>query len=947
MNRRELLTGAGALALLPGCASLAHARDAPSPATSRSASRELSSLNKGWRFFEGDIAPPEIRGHGMSYANAKAGVAFGGAAPDFDDSEWATLTLPHDFASHQLPQPDANASQGYRRRGIAWYRRLVRLHETDKGKHLEIRLDGISTLATIWFNGTLVARNWSGYNSAYLDITPFATYGEALNSLVVRVDAKTQQGWWYEGAGIYRNTWLVKRSAVHIVTDGVFAHPVKRGSRWVIPIEVTVGSHLPTSRDLQVRCTLLDEQGRRVARIARRLTALPLEKSVATMEMAIGDPQLWSVESPVLYRMHTELVDGGAVHDEADTPCGFRTQRFDPHKGFFLNGRHVKLKGVCIHPDHAGVGVAVPRGILEYRLQRLKALGCNAIRCAHNAEDKDFYDLCDRMGFLVMDENRVFNLAPEHIAELQWLVRRDRNHPSVILWSVFNEEPMQGTAQGREMVRRMVHEVKRLDRTRPVTAAMNDGVLTPENVAQAVDVVGFNYQTDVYDAFHKAFPNVPIVSSEDTAAYMTRGEYKTVAEKHVVASYDDDHSWGLTHRDQWKAVTERDFVAGSFVWSGFDYHGEPTPHEWPSNSSFFGIMDLCGFEKTAFWIHKAQWVDEPVLRIVPHWNWPGREGEAILVMACHNLDEVELRLNGTLVARQPGERYRMNRWQVPYAPGRLEAIGYRSGRVVARDAVETTSAAVRLRLTPERTAMSGDGLDAQPFKVQALDALGRPVPTAQHTVSFRVEGGQLIGVGNGDPNDTDGEKGPTRRLFNGLAQAIVQTHEGTSGSLRLIAEAPGLEAAVSAVRIEPRAPAWAYEASPAPVQAIGGWRNSPIVSELPAGDWRPAPQDMNSWGWVGNGAVHRFDKSGYAVFGVELRPFATLSKRGGQLRFFKLSGLCEVFCNGVSLGRKERPEAEDARFALPAGLDKAWLTVRFAVVPGEGVGFGGARLTGP
>jgi len=315
-------------------------------------------------------------------------------------------------------------------------------------------------------------------------------------------------------------------------------------------------------------------------------------------------------------------------------------------------------------------------------------------------------------------------------------------------------------------------------------------------------------------------------------------------------------------------------------------------------------------------------------------------------MACHNLDEVELRLNGTLVERQQGERYRMNRWQVPYAPGRLEAIGYRNGRVVARDAVETTGAAVRLRLTPERAAMNGDGLDAQPFKVEALDAQGRPVPTAQHAVSFRVEGGQLIGVGNGDPNDTDGEKGPTRRLFNGLAQAIVQTQEGTSGRLRLIAEAPGLEAAVSVVRVERRAPSWPYEASPAPVQAIGGWRNSPIVPEMPAGDWRPAAQDMNSWGWVGNGAVHHSDKSGYAVFGVELRPFSTLSKHGGQLRFFKLSGRCEVFCNGVSLGRKERPEAEDARFALPAGLDKAWLAVRFVVVPGEPLGFAGARLTG-
>ena len=942
MNRRELLAATGAIALLPRAAA---ALDVQPLAGQQAATRLVSSLNKGWRFFEGDIAPPEIRGHGMSYANAKAGVAFGGAAADFDDSEWTTVTLPHDFASHQPPQPGANASQGYRRRGIAWYRRLVRLDETDRGKHLEIRLDGISTLATIWFNGTLVAHNWSGYNTITLDVTPFATYAEALNSLVVRVDAQAQQGWWYEGAGIYRNTWLVKRHPVHIVTDGVFAHPVKRGPRWVIPIEVTVGSTLATSRDVQLRCTLLDEHGRRVARIAKPLTALPLERSVVTLQMVVDDPRLWSVESPTLYRMHTELLDDGAVRDEAQTNCGFRTQHFDPHRGFFLNGRHVKLKGVCLHQDHAGVGVAVPRGILEYRLQRLKALGCNAIRCAHNAQDSAFYELCDRMGFLVMDENRVFNPSGEHMAELEWLVRRDRNHPSVILWSVFNEEPMQGSAQGREMVRRMVHAVKRLDRTRPVTAAMNDGVLAPDNAAQAVDVVGFNYQTGAFDAFHKAFPNVPITSSEDTCGYMTRGEYTTDPKRQVFASYDDDQAvWGLTHRAAWKAIAERDFVAGGFVWSGFDYHGEPTPHEWPSNATFFGIMDLCGFEKTAFWIHKAQWVDEPVLRIVPHWNWPGREGEHITVMACSNVDEVELRLNGALIGRQHGDRYEMNRWQVPYAPGRLEAIGYRGGRMVVRDAVETTGPAVRLRLTPERPTMIGDGLDAQPIKVEALDAQGRPVPAAQHVVTFRVEGAQLIGLGNGDPNDTDGEKGPTRRLFSGLAQAIVQTLEGSSGSLRLTADAPGLEAAVCIVRVAPGTPGAAHEASPAPVQAIGSWRNSPLVPRLPPADWRPASQDMNSWGWVGAGAVQRLDQSGYAVFGAELRPFATISKLGGQVQFFKLTGRCEVFCNGVSLGRKERPEAADLRFALPPGLDLVWFTVRFEVVRGEPVGLGGARL---
>ncbi|MBW8882567.1 MAG: DUF4982 domain-containing protein, partial [Asticcacaulis sp.] len=433
-------------------------------------------------------------------------------------------------------------------------------------------------------------------------------------------------------------------------------------------------------------------------------------------------PRLWSPETPNLYRIVLTLLQQGEVIDRVTTTCGFRTERFDADKGFFLNDKPVKLKGVCLHQDHAGVGTAVPEGVIDFRLRRLKELSCNAIRFSHNAQNKALMDACDRHGFLVMAENRNFNPSPDYMAQLEWLVRRDRNHPSIILWSVFNEEPMQGTEAGYEMVRRMSTAVKALDATRPVTAAMNSGLFTPLNVSHAVDVVGINYQQDQYDPFHAAHPDKPMFSSEDTSAWMTRGEFVTDKTKHTMACYDDDAApWGETHRAAWKAIAARDFVAGTFVWTGFDYHGEPTPHTWPTNSSFFGIMDLCGFDKPAVHIHRAQWIDDkPVLGLAPHWNW--QAGDSVRVMACTNCDEVELFVNGRSAGRQKGDRLEMNYWTVPYAPGFIEARAYKAGKVVATQRVETTGKAVALRLTPDRAALAGDGRDAMPVAVAAVDA---------------------------------------------------------------------------------------------------------------------------------------------------------------------------------------------------------------------------------
>lgn len=767
--------------------------------------RARESLDRGWRFHAGDIVPDMPTTHDATYLSVKAGAAGGAAAIKFDDSTWRQLDLPHDFVVEGPFLETANVSHGYRAKGVAWYRRTMRLDEADRGKHLELQFDGIATIATIWFNGNIVCHNWSGYNSAYIDVTAFAHYGDEPNVIAVRVDSSPFQAWWYEGGGIYRHVWLVRRNPVHLVTDGVYAHPRPgSGTRWEIPVEATLANIGEQAANATVRAVLLDPAGKPVASAQGAASIDALGRAVARLSIAIDDPQLWSIERPTLYRVRTSVMVGETLVDQVVTTAGFRTQRFDPDLGFFLNGQPLKIKGVCIHQDHAGLGVALPDSIIEFRLRRLKELGCNAIRSSHNAPTRELLDVADRLGFLIMDENRLFNSSPDYMAMLEWMVRRDRNHPSIILWSVFNEEPLQGTREGYEMVRRMTAMVKSLDDTRPVTAAMNDGMFEPVNVSQGVDVVGFNYQIDKYDKYHAAFPTKPLISSEDTSALMVRGEYASDRTgRHVITSYDDEaQPWGATHRNAWKAIATRPFIAGGFVWTGLDYRGEPQPFIWPTVGALFGIMDLCGFPKAAFYIHQAQWVtDRPILHLIPHWNWAGREGQPIRVMAMCNAERVALMLNGKLISEQAVDPYEMNEWQVPYAPGRLEAIARRGGRIVAHAVVETTGAPVALRLTPDRSTITGDGRDAVPVTVEAIDRQRRPVPTADLSIDFDIAGGAIIGLGNGDPNSHESDKGRTRRLYNGLAQVIVQSLDGENGALTLKASAAGVRPATARIGI--------------------------------------------------------------------------------------------------------------------------------------------------
>jgi len=770
--------------------------------------RERLSLDRGWLFHLGDVPFYVPVTQDETYYSTKAGLASGAAAVKFDDSAWRKLDLPHDWQIEQPFDPKANPAQGFRQRGIGWYRRYLVVPASDRGRHVELEFDAIATHATVWVNGNLVNRNWSGYNEIRIDITPYLQYGDDNpNVIAIRDDANAMEGWWYEGAGMYRHTWLIKTDAVHIVPEGVRVTP-RQGSAgaWEIPATVTLDNDGKEASRVDVEIAVTGPDGKLVARRSTSIDVPVLTQVTASLPLKIPNPSLWSLDKTTLYHVTTTVRRDGREIDQLALDTGFRTLRFDAAHGFFLNGKHVKLQGVCLHQDHAGVGVAVPDAIWEYRLRRLKELGVNAIRFSHNAIASEVLDMADRMGFLVMAENRHFNPSPDYMKQFEWMLKRDRHHPSIILWSVFNEEPMQATEAGYEMARRMVAVAKALDGTRPTTAAMSNGLLTPLNVSHAVDVVGANYQVPEYDKYHAAHPDKPFTSSEDTSAFMTRGEFATDKARHIETSYDVEFpKWGNTHRDAWQAIDTRAFVAGGFVWTGFDYHGESWPYtSWPSVSSFFGIMDLNGFAKTAYYMHQVQWIkDRPLVYLAPHWNWAGKEGQAIQVRVMANTERVKLVLNGREIGEQKVDNYRMNDFKVPYEPGTLEAIAYTGGKEVARARVETTGNAVALDLVPDRAALAGDGRDALPITVRALDAQGRAVPLANDEVTFELLGaGKVIGNGNGDPNSHEDEKGRSRRLFNGLAQLIVQGNRDGRGVLEIHATAPGLRPAVLTIPLK-------------------------------------------------------------------------------------------------------------------------------------------------
>ena len=770
--------------------------------------RERVRFDTDWRFRLGHANDPARDfGYGADEEFAKSGELFAPVShADFDVSSWRRLDLPHDWAV-ELPFVDDHGltSYGFKPVGrahpdtsIGWYRKSFAIPAEDLGRRLSLEFDGVFRDCMVALNGHFLVRNLSGYAPFAVDITPGLNYGGD-NVLVVRVDATEHEGWFYEGAGIYRHVWLVKTAPVHVALWGtVVRTDVNDANRAAI---ARVTTTVENDSDRPTRCSvalqMLDEGGRAVQRARSAPMTIPAAGSAdVDQQLRIESPALWSLEAPRLYTLVTRVMaTGGAEMDRTETSLGIRTVRFDADRGLLLNGRRVAIRGTCNHQDHAGVGSALPDRLHAYRIERLKAMGANAYRTSHNPPAPEILDACDRLGMLVLDETRMFGANPEALSQLTRLVRRDRNHPCVFAWSLANEEGNeQGTDRGAHMAAVMKRTVRQLDPTRPVTAAMDGD--WGKGFSNVMDVQGFNYHLGApMDDFRRRFPTMPAMGTEVASTVSTRGIYANDAARGYVSAYDRNFPpWASTAEAWWSAYVARPWASGGFVWTGFDYRGEPTPYAWPCISSHFGIMDTCGFPKDNYYYYQAQWGAEPVLHLFPHWNWAGREGQPI-EMWCHtNLERVELLLNGKPVP-DSAQRVPPNghaAWQVPYAPGVLEARGYRDGRVVRTARRETAGAPAAVALEADRVRLTADGMDVSVIAARIVDAQGRTVPTAADRVTFGVNGpAAVIGVGNGDPSSHESDKDTVRSAFNGLCCAIVQA--GTErGTATVTASAEGL-----------------------------------------------------------------------------------------------------------------------------------------------------------
>ena len=866
---------------------------------------EVLCLNHGWRFTETDypVIPKNVD-HGSIYGFAKAGACQGPAGMDFDDSGWRTVSLPHDWVPEKDFDPEAYPNHGYKRRGVAWYRIKFQLPESDMDRQILAEFEGMSCDAQVYLNGQLLYRNFSGYVSFTVDLTDMANFGDTPNVLAVRVDASSWEGWWYEGAGIYRSVWLHKKAACHIAHNGIWAKPVLKDGAWTIQLETTVENSFEYPHDFRLDTEIVAPDGKACASLSQTGRVEGYGTAVLTGEAAIDAPQLWSIEHPALYRVKATVSgDFGAHFDTVET--GLRTIRYDADEGFFLNGENVKMKGFCNHQDHTGVGAAVPYAIKEYRVKLLKELGANAYRCAHNT-DPEILEICDRLGMLVMEENRTFSSAEDNLLRLEAMIKNSRNHPSVVLYSMFNEEPLQGTRKGHRMAGRMQALTHRLDDTRPCTGAFNGGALEDEGAGTVLDIVGINYNPGSYDQFHRKYPNKPVFGSETASAFMVRGEWQDDPERHLIPNYDDTCApWGNTIHDTWRSVDTRPFVFGSYAWTGFDYRGEPTPFTWPSVATFFGTYDSCGFEKDGCFMYKAFWHDQPVLHLLPHWNLDVERGTPVRVMAFTNCDEVELILNGQRLDRKPCDRYEQVSFTVPYEPGTLEAVGYRQGREAAREQVVTAGPAAKLTATLSKSTLTNDGLDAVAVNVRAYDAQGHFMPVADNMVYFDVTGGaKIIGVGNGDPNAHEPDIADHRSLYNGCAQAILLSDGEEPVSVTVRAE--GLEGMTLTLPVAPGRPIPYVE--PVNERAVEGWTMfHSLFDAAPDPNPTVAANDMNSFEPLpitGKPQAQFLGQAGkYGLYRVRLN--LGEAREGRQLYFGLLAGQATVYLEGREIGGRD------------------------------------------
>ena len=761
--------------------------------------RETIRLDDGWKFAFGNAADPKKDfGCGTEYFNylTKANSIHneGPYVANFNDSTWQEVKVPHDWVTI-LPYADvASHSHGYKTVGykypetsVGWYRKTINIPASDLGKHIALQFDGIFRNARVWFNGFYMGTEPSGYATQVYDVTEYVNYGGD-NLICVRADATLEEGWFYEGAGIYRDAWLMKSAAVGVAPFGTFVYADLKQpyDKVTIYVETEVNNHSLTTQQCEVSHRLLDADGREVAKSESSTIMLRAKQTLNSqlLTLNLNIPHLWSPDDPYLYKVETTVKVDGRVTDVYETTTGIRDVEFDADRGFLLNGQPLKLKGVNMHQDHAGVGAAIPDALQAWRIKQLKNMGCNAYRASHNPMTPALLDICDREGILVIDENRLTGINEEHLRLLERMIKRDRNHPSVILWSNGNEEwGMENTIQGTRIAAAMREYTHLLDPTRHSTIANAGG----REMVKGLDVVGFNYivQNDV-DNQKKNNPTWKIVGTEETTGCGTRGWYfkdEKYPGRMVSLNRTMEQNYENIIERGWKFYDERPWAAGLFYWTGFDYRGEPNPLSYPAHDSEFGILDYCGFPKDEAYYLKSWWTDEPVLHIFPHWNLQGHEGEEVEVWAYSNCDEVELTVNGKKLGRQPMPRNGHLKWKAVYQPGRVEATGYKNGKRILTKTIETTKAAAKVVLKADRHQIAADGQDMAIVNIELHDQKGRFVPNACPVLTFCLEGdANIIGCGNGDPSylgSDHPDKQPCHTFsipaFNGRAQVLIQS----------------------------------------------------------------------------------------------------------------------------------------------------------------------------
>jgi beta-galactosidase len=713
----------------------------------------------------------------------------------------------------------AGSGGGYINAGTGWYRKEFNLPPDIQGKHVFVEFDGVYMDSDVWLNGVHLGNRPYGYSSFQYEMTPYLKYGDEKNVLAVRVRVQQPSSRWYSGAGIYRHVRLTVTDPIHIAHWGTYVTtPEVSEKEAMVRVETKIQNQSGSAQQVMLETVVVDDHGRKVSRRSSTLTVKADSIGVFEQLFKVPKPKLWSLENPRLYRLESNVRTNDRIVDASVVPFGIRTFEFTIDRGFFLNGKHVAINGVCDHHDLGSLGAAVHKRAIERQLEILKSMGCNAIRTSHNPPDPELLNLCDRMGFLVMDEafdewkqsktmngyGRFFDEWSER--DLTDMIHRDRNHPSIVLWSIGNEIPEQESADAYKMANRLADICHKEDPTRPVTSACNtvDDAVT-NGFTKPLDVVGINYQLPAYQKYRG---KAKLIASETSSAVSTRGEYNLVQagdslkiEKELnnqCTSYDIiAPNWGNTAESTLKAVKNAPWVAGEFVWTGFDYIGEPTPFPWPSASSYFGIVDLCGFPKDRYYLYQSQWTNKPMVHILPHWNWQGFEGKEIPVWCYSNCESVELFLNGkSLGEKKFSDTKDLHLvWVVPYAAGTVKAVSKNNGKIVCSDEVQTAGAPAKVVLTADHTEINADGDDLSNIEIEIVDKDGRVCPNADNLVRFRIEGTGIIdGVGNGNPVSHENFKASERKAFHGLCLAVIQSKR-ERGTIHLSAESEGLQAA--------------------------------------------------------------------------------------------------------------------------------------------------------